>query len=86
VVAAVSEANMPAVAAAALITALSTGLGSVPLAFATSARRSWVGVGNIVAAILMVGPALASPAARCFGWLSRKWSQMRFVRRAGENK
>jgi hypothetical protein len=64
VVAAVSEANMPAVAAAALITALATGLGSVPLAFATS----------------------VSPAAGCFGWLLRKWSQMRFVRRAGENK
>ncbi len=77
-----------------------------------------VGVGNIVAAILMVGasltlfyeggrsdsgktlaeaaigvaflrrcrPASASPAAQCFGWSSRKWSQMRFVRRAGENK
>jgi hypothetical protein len=86
VVAAVSEANMPAVAAAALI----------------AATRDWAGIGaagfrNERSAIMGRrrehrrgppdgGPALASPAARGFGWLSRKWSQMRFVRRAGENK
>jgi zinc transporter, ZIP family len=54
VVAAVSEANVLAVTAAALITALATGVGAVPLAFATSAPRSWVGIGNVVAALLMV--------------------------------
>jgi ZIP family zinc transporter len=54
VVAAVSEANVLAVTAAALITALATGVGAVPLAFATGAPRSWVGIGNVVAALLMV--------------------------------
>jgi zinc transporter, ZIP family len=54
VVAAVSEANVLAVTAAALLTALATGLGALPLVFATPARRSWVGAGNAAAAALMV--------------------------------
>jgi ZIP family zinc transporter len=56
-VAAVTEANVLAVTAAALMTALATGLGAVPLAFAR-AGRSWVAVGNVVAALLMVAASV----------------------------
>ncbi len=38
---------------AALVTALATGLGAVPLLFARSARRSWLGTGNALAAGMM---------------------------------
>jgi len=38
---------------AALATALATGLGAVPLLLARSARRSWLGAGNAVAAGMM---------------------------------
>jgi zinc transporter ZupT len=50
----VTEANVLAVSAAALLTALATGLGAVPLAFATTRGRSWVRIGNVAAALLMV--------------------------------
>lgn len=54
VVGLVTQGSMLAVTAAALATALATGLGAVPLAFAAHARRSWLGIGNIIAASLMV--------------------------------
>jgi zinc transporter ZupT len=44
-----------AVTAAALVTALATGLGAIPLAFAGGKSRSWLGVANAVAAGLMLG-------------------------------
>ncbi|HEY6068449.1 MAG TPA: ZIP family metal transporter [Gaiellaceae bacterium] len=44
-----------AVTAAALATALATGLGAVPLAFAGGKSRSWLGAANAVAAGLMLG-------------------------------
>ena len=53
-VAALTEANVLTVTAAAVVTALATGLGAVPLALVRNARGSWVGVGNIFAALLMV--------------------------------
>jgi zinc transporter, ZIP family len=58
VVAAVGDANVLAVTAAALVTALATGLGAAPLAFARTARRSWVGIGNAVAALLMAAASV----------------------------
>jgi zinc transporter, ZIP family len=44
-----------AVTAAALATALATGLGAIPLAFAGGKSRSWLGAANVVAAGLMLG-------------------------------
>jgi ZIP family zinc transporter len=58
VVAAVTEANALAVFAAALVTALATGLGAAPLAFARTVGPSWLGVGNVVAALLMVAASV----------------------------
>jgi ZIP family zinc transporter len=49
------QAGGLAVTAAALATALATGLGAAPLAFATRAPRSWLGPANGVAATLMLG-------------------------------
>lgn len=43
-----------AVTAAALATALATGLGAVPLALAGSKSRSWLGGANVLAAALML--------------------------------
>lgn len=43
-----------AVTAAALVTALATGLGAVPLAVGWHAARSWLGRANAVAAVLML--------------------------------
>jgi ZIP family zinc transporter len=54
----VTQGSALAVTSAALGTALATGLGAIPLAFATTARRSWVAVGNVVAALLMVAASL----------------------------
>jgi len=48
-----TQAGGLAVTAAALATALATGLGAAPLAFATRAPRSWLGPANVVAAALM---------------------------------
>jgi zinc transporter ZupT len=50
-----TQAGGLAVTAAALATALATGLGAAPLAFATRAPRSWLGPANGVAAALMLG-------------------------------
>jgi ZIP family zinc transporter len=44
---------------AALVTALATGLGAVPLAFARGARRSWIGIGDGVAAGMMTAATVA---------------------------
>jgi ZIP family zinc transporter len=49
------QAGGLAVAAAALATALVTGLGALPLAFAGRMARSWLGPANAVAATLMLG-------------------------------
>lgn len=57
-VAAVGDANVLAVSAAALVTALATGLGAAPLAFARTAQRSWIGIGNAVAALLMAAASV----------------------------
>ena len=53
-VGAATGATALAVFAAALLTALATGLGAAPLAFAKRASDSWLGVGNAVAASLML--------------------------------
>jgi ZIP family zinc transporter len=50
-----AQAGGLAVTAAALATALATGLGAAPLAFATRESRSWLGPANWVAAALMLG-------------------------------
>ncbi len=50
-----TQAGGLAVTAAALATALATGLGAAPLAFATRVPRSWLGAANGVAAALMLG-------------------------------
>ncbi|MGZ8691134.1 MAG: ZIP family metal transporter [Gaiellaceae bacterium] len=49
------QAGGLAVTAAALATALATGLGAAPLVFAARTARSWLGIANGVAAILMLG-------------------------------
>jgi zinc transporter, ZIP family len=54
----VTQGSALAVTSAALATALATGLGAIPLAFATTARRSWLGIGNVVAAVLMVAASV----------------------------
>jgi len=46
------------VTAAALVTALATGLGAVPFLFARHPDRSWLGVGNSLAGGLMIGASL----------------------------
>ena len=48
------ETSVLAVFAYALITAIATGLGALPFAFVRSFPRSWLGVGNAVAAGLML--------------------------------
>lgn len=53
-VGAATEAGALAVTAAALATALATGLGAAPLAFATRVSRSWLGIANVAAAVLML--------------------------------
>jgi len=55
VVVSATQAGGLAVTAAALATALATGFGAAPLAFATRAPRSWLGPANGVAAVLMLG-------------------------------
>ena len=50
-----TQAGGLAVTAAALATALATGLGAAPLAFATRTPRSWLGPANGIAAALMLG-------------------------------
>lgn len=47
-----------AVFAAALATALATGLGALPFLFARRPERSWLGLANALAAGLMVGASL----------------------------
>lgn len=47
--------NAGTVFAAALITALATGLGAIPFFFARSIPRVWLGLSNAVAAGLMIG-------------------------------
>lgn len=54
----VTQGSALAVTSAALGTALATGLGAIPLAFATTARRSWVAGGNVVAGLLMVAASV----------------------------
>lgn len=48
------EATGAAVFAAALTTALATGLGAAPFAFVSRLTRSWVGVANAIAAGFMI--------------------------------
>jgi ZIP family zinc transporter len=50
---------------AALVTALATGLGALPLAFASHTKRSWIGVGNGLAAGMM---SAATAALVYEGW------------------
>jgi ZIP family zinc transporter len=52
------ESSTLVVFAAALLTALATGLGAAPLAFTKRASGSWLGVGNSVAATLMLGASV----------------------------
>jgi zinc transporter, ZIP family len=52
------EPSTLVVFAAALLTALATGLGAAPLAFTKRASGSWLGVGNSVAATLMLGASV----------------------------
>jgi zinc transporter ZupT len=54
VVGAATDAGVLAVTAAALATALATGIGAAPLAFARRATRSVLGWGNVTAAVLML--------------------------------
>ena len=49
------QAGGLAVTAAALATALATGLGAAPLAFAKRESQTWLGPANWVAAALMLG-------------------------------
>jgi zinc transporter, ZIP family len=54
VVGAATEASALAVTAAALTTALATGLGALPLAVARRAAQSWLVAANAIAAVLML--------------------------------
>jgi zinc transporter, ZIP family len=54
VVGAATEASGLAVTAAALVTALATGLGAAPLAFASRVARAWLTGANAIAAGLML--------------------------------
>jgi zinc transporter, ZIP family len=55
---AATEPTALTVFAAALLTALATGLGAMPLAFTKRASGSWLGVGNSIAASLMLGASV----------------------------
>ena len=57
-VGAATEPTVFTVFAAALLTALATGLGAMPLAFTKRASGSWLGVGNSIAASLMLGASV----------------------------
>src|SRR4249919_629639 len=57
-VGAATEPTTLGVFAAALLTALATGLGAVPLAFTKRASASWLGVGNLIAASLMLAASV----------------------------
>ena len=57
-VGAATEPTALTVFAAALLTALATGLGAIPLAFTRRASGSWLGVGNSIAASLMLGASV----------------------------
>ena len=57
-VGAATEPTVLTVFAAALVTALATGLGALPLAFTKRASGSWLGVGNSIAASLMLGASV----------------------------
>ena len=57
-VGAATEPTVLTVFAAALLTALATGLGAMPLAFTKRASGSWLGVGNSIAASLMLGASV----------------------------
>jgi len=57
-IAAATEPTVFTVFAAALVTALATGLGAIPLAFTKRASGSWLGVGNSIAASLMLGASV----------------------------
>ncbi|SDG50024.1 Zinc transporter ZupT [Limimonas halophila] len=50
-----AETSVTVVALAALVTALATGLGALPLLATASLSRTWEGVGNAAAAGLMLG-------------------------------
>jgi zinc transporter, ZIP family len=54
VVGAAAETNVLTVFAAALVTALATGLGAIPLAFARNNTRAWIMGGSAGAAVLML--------------------------------
>ena len=53
VIVAAAETNVLTVFAAASVTALATGLGAIPLAFARRNPRAWVAGGSVGAAVLM---------------------------------
>ena len=53
-VGAATETSALAVTAAALVTALATGVGAGPLAFARHGARRWLQVGNTAAAAMML--------------------------------
>ena len=57
-VGAATDPTVFTVFAAALLTALATGLGALPLAFTKRASGSWLGVGNSIAASLMLGASV----------------------------
>lgn len=54
VLGAAAETNVLTVFVAALATALATGLGAIPLAFARRNTRAWIEGGNVGAAVLML--------------------------------
>jgi ZIP family zinc transporter len=54
VLGAAAETNVLTVFVAALATALATGLGAIPLAFARRNTRAWIQGGNVGAAVLML--------------------------------
>jgi zinc transporter ZupT len=53
----------------ALLTAVATGLGAVPFAFAKHPTRRWLGASNAIAAGLMLAASLTS----CPGSSTRTW-------------
>jgi ZIP family zinc transporter len=59
--------NALVVTLAALLTAIATGAGALPFLFARQPSRSWLGIGNSLAAGFMVGAAL--------GLLDEGWSR-----------
>jgi ZIP family zinc transporter len=72
-VGAATEAGALAVTAAALATALATGLGAVPLALARRAADSWLVAANAIAALLML---LASALLFYQGGVDDTWSTL----------